>query len=339
MADATEVRRLRIVPTLLFSLLAVAFLVLAMPDGAASDSPYPLLEAAASLGGVFLLAPALAILAFLFRFSSPLIWAILLPLSVLLTFLRLHDFFLAAMAAVLFLPALALHLTLRRGVPRTTAVCMISGLLLVIFAGVGFITLGKAVPGVSPAEWLAMAEKETVELLCSLQTVNNGKTYAYFGVEQAGEVAALMISLLPGLCVLFCNLVAWLTHTCALLIYRLHGLGKLLPVQTVVMTASVPAAILFTVACLLSVVTAFSDDWLMVTAVSDNLILIFEPLLAYIGGLSVAAFWHKRGASRTTLILLTLTVLFFCDPSIFLLILAFVGVVRTLKKLKTKEKR
>ena len=123
-----------------------------------------------------------------------------------------------------------------------------------------------------------------VKVLSSMEvTLVNGETQSLMSETDAYNLVSLVISLLPGLIVIFCDLLAYFAQKVQFSIfYDTEGERNFNELRKV-FVMSPASAIVFIVSFLVYTVTATSGDAETVATVSSNLYLIFMPGLAFMG--------------------------------------------------------
>ncbi|MBQ8397277.1 MAG: DUF2232 domain-containing protein [Clostridia bacterium] len=315
--------RLRIVPTVLFALLLVFAFGSAMPVPAGGAAV--LMQVVPM---VVLAAIGMACGAFIALFAPTAALIVTIPLSVTAAFFLGGDWLAAAWTLLLFAPILALRRLLAAQTAATPLLCRLAVLCGVIWLPEVYLSLGRAwdvwLPG-------AMIDRMMAELTALLQAVEipaGGSTMGYTA-EQAGEVAQLFVLLLPGLILLISCALAWLSWSLTLLLFRLHGLGGLIPPAARRLTMSRMGAVVFLAAALASMFGGGSLK--MLEALALNLVLLLEPPLALIGLGAVTDYFRSRETVNGMVLALLILMLLTCNLSIVLLIVACIGVVRVFR--------
>ena len=142
------------------------------------------------------------------------------------------------------------------------------------------------------------------------------------------NAAAMIVNLLPGICLVGCTVTAFLAYR--LLLQFLVAFRSLpnLPVRLGGFTMSRLSAIVFLSAYLLSLFANYSTVTLFGT-VCDNVALVLEPGLALVGITSLLPRGSARSCLSTCLLMLVL-ILAFSNPLLGLELAAVIGAVRIL---------
>lgn len=329
MAETQHARpRLRVVPTVLFALLLTFAFASAMPVPAGSLSVIMQLVPMAVLSAI-----GLACGAFLglFGHSAALIAAA--PLSVAGALWLGGDWLASVWTILLFLPILLLRRGIAEKMAATPLLCRLAAVCGVIWVPEVYLALGRAwkvwLPG-------AMIERMMAELTALLQTVEipvGGATMGYTA-EQAGEIAQLFVMLLPGMMILLSTATAWMGWSLTMLLFRLHGIAGTLPPAARRLTLSRMGAVVFICAAVGAMLGG--DDLELFEALALNLVLVLEPPLVLIGAGAVRDYFGSRDTLNGMTLALLVLMLLTCNLSILLLVVACIGVVRTLRRSRTQ---
>ena len=269
--------------------------------------------------------------AFLGLFAHPAVLPALIPLTGAAAWLLGGDPLTALLTLPLFLPVFVLRRLLAAQLSRTAAICRLSACCALVFLPTVYVTLWRAWGIASPGEMIDAIMAGTTDLFRSVKLEQAGEAVLAFSEEQAAAIAQLFVVLLPAAMILLCNLAAWLGHGLALLLFRVHGLGKLLTPGMRVLTLSRMAAVVFILGCLGSVVFGTGTSIGLMEAAALNLVMLFEPPFVLIGLSAATDFFRRRetvgGLALAGVILALLT----CSLSVLLLIVACIGVARTLR--------
>ena len=123
---------------------------------------------------------------------------------------------------------------------------------------------------------------------------------------------------------------AWLGWALTLLLFRMHGLGGLIPPAARRLTMSRMGAVVFVCA---AIGALFGGGALNVfEALTLNLVLLLEPPLALIGFGAVADYFRSRETLNGMMLALLILLLMTCNLSVLLLIVACIGVVRVFRQ-------
>ena len=320
--------RLRVVPTVLFGLLLVFAFGAALPLPRA-DAPAIslLLEAGAT---ALIAAPGLACGAFIGIFAHPAVLFVLIPLTAAAAWWMSGDWLSAVLTLLLFIPVFVLRRVLMARLPQTEAVCRLAVCCGLICLPLAYLTFIRAWGTAWPGEMIELWMTSLTELLQTVEIPLGGATVTYTA-EQAGAVAQLFVMLLPGLAGLSCTAMAWLGYALTLLLFRMHGLGRLLTPAMRRLTMSRMGAAVFLGAAVLSLFGR-GASLALPEAAALNLILLLEPPLILIGASVLRDYFRRRESVGGIVLVLAILMLLACDLSIVLLVVAGIGVVRTLRR-------
>lgn len=331
-----ELPRLRVVPVILFSaVLVVCFSVALVSPGMLTwngETDAVMVLAAPMM--LLLAAPGVASGAFLLLFSRPAVVAILIPVTGAVSFAISRDWVTACFAMLLFAPVFLLRRLLAGGMGRTAAICRLSACCGVVALPAIYTALARAYRVAAPGALLDAVLADCTALFSSLQVQTEGEAQVLFGEEQSALIVQLLLVLLPGLTLLFCNAMAWLSHGLALLLFRIHGLGRLITPPMRVLTLSRAGAVVFLIGCAGSVLFGTGDTIGFAEAVSLNLVILLEPPFVLLGAAALAAFYRTRESINGFTLALMMLAMLTCNLSVLLLIIACIGVWRAVRRQK-----
>ena len=328
-----ELPRLRPLPIILFSVLCVLTFVLAAPAPVRMDPATPADIAYVFIRLSMLLCSAAGVGcgAFLLIFAPLPITLALIPLTGGLSYFLARDVWTAVAAMCFFAAPFLLRRLLEIGMPRTGAVVRLSACLGAIFLPFYYRSVAVAMGTAVPKEILTKLSDGCCTAFSTAAVEYMGKVYTY-SEQDAALMAQLLLVMLPAIILLICNITAWIAHCFGVMLFRSHGVGRLIPPETGRLMLSRVGAVIFLAACLGSVVFSGSAEIGMAEALSLNLFLILEPPFAAVGVRALIGFFRQRGGFPLAFVIFALL---FCELSLCLLFLALAGVVSTLRKPKT----
>lgn len=328
-----ELPRLRVLPVILFSVLCVLVFVLAAPAPVRMDPENPADIAFVFIRLSMLLCSAAGVGcgAFLLIFAPLPVTLALIPLTGGLSYFLTRDVWTAVGAMCFFAGPFLLRRLLELGMPRTGAVVRLSACLGVIFLPFYYRSVAVAMGTAAPREILAKIGDGCRAAFSSVTVEYMGKAYTYTA-QDASVMAELLMVLLPAMILLVCNITAWISHCFAVLLFRTHGMERLVPPQARRLALSRMGAVVFLAACLGSVIFSGSTEIGLPEALSLNLFLLLEPPFAAVGVKALLEFFRQRGGFPLIFVIFALL---FCELSLCVLFLALAGVVSTLRKPKT----
>ena len=328
-----ELPRLRVLPVILFSVLCVLTFVLAAPAPVRMDpaNPADIAYVFIRLSMLLCAAAGVGCGAFLLIFAPLPVTLTLIPLTGGLSYFLARDVWTAAGAMCFFAAPFLLRRLLEKGMPRTGAVVRLSVCLGAIFLPFYYRSVAVAMGTAVPREILTKLSDGCRTAFSAASLEYMGKVYAY-SAQDAALMAELLLVLLPAILVLVCSITAWISHCFAVLLFRVHGMGRLVPPDAGRLKLSRVGAVVFLAACLGSVIFSGSTEIGMAEALSLNLFLILEPPFAAVGVRTLIEFFRQRGGFPLIPVIFALL---FCELSLCVLLLAVVGVVSSLRKPKT----
>ena len=331
--DGAELPRLRPLSVILFSVLCVLVFVLAAPAPVRMDPANPADIAFVFIRLSMLLCSAAGVGcgAFLLIFSPLPVTLSLIPVTGGLSYFLARDVWTAVGAMCFFAGPFLLRRLLELGMPRTGSVVRLSACLGAIFLPFYYRSVAVAMGTAAPREILAKIGDGCRAAFSSVTVEYMGKAYTYTA-QDASVMAELLMVLLPAMILLICNITAWISHCFAVLLFRTHGMERLVPPQARRLALSRMGAVVFLAACLGSVIFSGSTEIGLPEALSLNLFLILEPPFAAVGLGALIGFFRQRGGFPLVFVIFALL---FCELSLCLLFLALAGVVSTLRKPKT----
>ncbi len=324
-----DLPRLRVLPTILFTLLTVIAFAAALPAPLTEGDL--LIVPLSAWPMAMIAAPGLAAAAFILLFSHPGAFLSAIPLTAVFSFLISRDLPTAIFSLLWFIPALGLARLIAGGVHRASAVCQLSLLCGMVCLPSLYLTIGRSWGTFRPGEMIHLAADAMIDLFSSIRVPDADGTLIAYGAAQSAEIAELMLMLLPGLVVLLCNLTAWAANGLLLWLFRLHRLDALLPAAVRELRLSRVAAVLFLIACLLSLLYGVNEPLTVPEAVGLNLLLILEPAFAAVGFSSLFSALRERG-NLLRFVICAFAALFFCGGSVFLLLVALFGTYKTFRR-------
>lgn len=332
-----ELPRLRVLPVVLFAAVVVICFALApaSPERLTLNGGADAAMVLASPVMLLFAAPGIACGAFLLLFSRTAVVLALIPVTGAAAFALNRDWLTSLFAMLLFLPAFLLCRLLAIEMARTAAICRLS----VCCGAVGVPALYAAIARVygiaAPGALLDALLADWTALLASMQVQVNGEAHLLFGEEQSTQIVQLLLVLLPGLALLLCNAMAWLAQGLALLLFRIHGLGRLVTPAMRVLTLSRAGAIVFLIGCVGSVLFGTGDTIGFAEAVSLNLVVLLEPPFILLGASTLVGFFRTRESVNGFTLAILMLALLTCNLSVLLLIVACVGAWKAIRKQKS----
>ncbi len=251
-----------------------------------------------------------------------------------------------ACLSVVFLPAgLFLAVATLRGARRTSAICAVSGGLLLVVAAALFLHLWQTCGSLNReaivayigglrnglAEELFSLRDQLLEIAKQDGTEQGAALYQSISETMTDESLTSLVqaffNLIPAFAVILCNIIAFEAQYFLNLTYQTSGWRAVLTRESCLFSMSFSAAILYTVSF---VMTIFVPDGSLLFAVVQNLSLILLPGFCVIGlGALLPMISGARGGLRVALIL-GLGALFCCSTMTALYILAIWGAYLTL---------
>jgi len=328
-----ELPRLRVLPVILFSVLCVLVFVLAAPAPLRMDpaNPADIAYVFIRLSMLLCAAAGVGCGAFLLIFAPLPVTLALIPLTGGLSYFLSRDVWTAVAAMGFFAAPFLLRRLLAVGLPRTGAVVRLSACLGAIFLPFFYRSVAVAMGTAAPKEILTRIGDSCRAAFSAVTVEYMGKAYTY-SAQDAALMAQLLLILLPAMILLICNITAWISHCFAVLLFRTHGMERLIPPEARRLVLSRVGAVIFLAACLGSVIFSGSAEIGLPEALSLNLFLILETPFAAVGVRTLIEFFRQRGGFPLVLVIFALL---FCELSLCFLFLALAGVVSTLRKPKT----
>lgn len=286
--------------------------------------------------GIFYTVVAGALLALLLTADRSLLWLLSIPGVGLIAYL---SFVLLAsedtgvlwiLSAFLYIPvgiALAACIFDRRNLTVTvTAVAVVFGVLLLSSAAIQLqLAYGNIREGLAALR--NQFESGLTDILSSVKLPGEDDILYVFTEKEIQGMIQSAIMLLPAMGILICQLLAYLTAKIYRLLTLALGADFLFEKAKWPLTASIPAYIVFTVSYFISL---YTDEASVISYAAYNLLYIFLPVTAAAGFHTIFDMQTLgKSRKRIPLIIVLCAVGLIISPTALLILLSFLGAIRT----------